>query len=232
MSAGGSNGSVVFGGIDTAKFTGWLREAPVIPNARGVKAQFIVPFSSISLLPTLSCRSHLRRGIPTKINLTPQTGLPAALIDTGNPQILMPSNVLNKLADALGSRVKPDQDFIDPFDCGRVQGMSLRFGFHNDSAIVDVPLEILVVPAQIAKAAPGLCGVAIAESDKLNNGGFASIGAPFMQAVYTVFDVESERVLFAQAVVNATETNVQEVLAGWNGTFKGVAANNTPSPMV
>ncbi|PHH93274.1 hypothetical protein CDD83_8785 [Cordyceps sp. RAO-2017] len=136
------------------------------------------------------------------VDLTPKEGLIPALVDTGNPENSIPGPVLQNLAKALGADFNDEEGFVEPFDCSKINGASMRFTF-NKNAIIDVPLEMMLIPEKIT--GEKTCDLAMTASDAI------SLGSPFMQAAYIVFDSGNKRMLLGQAVINTTESAVEQV---------------------
>lgn len=243
------NGSIVFGGVDAAKFTGELKEAPLLPNDKGIISAFNVQFSSLQLVDVAakgktpcnrnSTRSRNRsktvktgdkKSQPTRItNLAPK-GLPPAFIDTGNAEVLVPRESVDILAKSMGAEVV--DGFLSRVKCDLLKTKALRFGFNRDNAVVDVPLELMVVPTDIAqtfgKLPPGTCNTVVGSTESLPKGlNIASLGAPMMQAMYIAFDIERKRLMFAPAVLNSTQSDIRELSAEWKGTVRGTGRQRT-----
>ncbi|KAH7401266.1 hypothetical protein BKA66DRAFT_604531 [Pyrenochaeta sp. MPI-SDFR-AT-0127] len=139
---GNGQGSVTFGGIDTAKFTGQLQEAPLVPANNGQIPSFVVDFSSIELSGDQNASSNVN-----SVQLTPNDGLPPVLLDTGNPLVSIPEESAQGLARALGTTFDVQNGFgAVPCNIGN-QGQKVTFGFNRNQAKVSVPLEMLLVPS-------------------------------------------------------------------------------------
>ncbi|PHH59234.1 hypothetical protein CDD81_3534 [Ophiocordyceps australis] len=135
-----------------------------------------------------------------------------ALIDTGNPESQLPEEAVRKLADQFGSEFVEEDGSIAAFDCSRAQG-TMRFGFNQDKAVVEVPIEMMMIPKSITKSEG--CDLALTAGDTV------SLGSPFLQAAYVVFDDENKRIMFAQAVMNTTRSDIEAVGPDWKGTASG-----------
>lgn len=230
-----------------AKFTGELQEAPLVPRQENNKTSFfLVDFSSLKLVNTTQdkppAEAGSRRAVDTTsehtlqgreamtmadcgVNLAPAAGFPPAFIDTGNPTILIPGSSVDMIAKSVGANLT--DGFIGPVACDALQGKSLRFGFNKDKVLMDVPLEMTVVPNEIAPLDPGLCATVIGPSANLPSGfNLASLGAPMMQSMYIAFDIERNRLLFAPAVMNATQSDIRELDAAWTGTISGTGGKS------
>lgn len=143
-------------------------------------------------------------------DLSPRDGLGVALIDSGAPSIDIPPASARSLADALNTTFNEDDGTLGNVPCSLgQQGMSLNFGFNNDNAAIRVPLELVMLPDQSGQASRGAdCFLPVAATNDL-----VTLGSPFMQAAYIVFDMDAQQLLMAQATMNATETDVQEYTA-------------------
>ena len=189
---------------------GKLQEAPLVRNDASLLPKFVVEFSSLKLVMA-DGRSNVSpaytsgKRTPGTRDLAPR-GLPVSLIDSGNPSVSIPASSINLLAQALGTTFT-ERDGLGPINCRLASKESmLLFGFNQNKAKIKVPLDMLVVPSAFNHR-PG-CRLAIDASAEI-----ASLGAPFLQAAYVVFDIEQRRLLFAQAVMNSTHSDVEEFLS-------------------
>lgn len=165
-----------------------------------------------------------KRPQPSRITDLAPRGLPPAFIDTGNAEVLVPKQSIEILAKSMGAEVI--DGFLSHVKCDLLKNKALRFGFNRDNAVVDVPLELMVVPDKIAKSLgklpPGTCNTVVGSTESLPKGlNIASLGAPMMQAMYIVFDIERKRLMFAPAVLNSTRSDLRELPAEWKGTVRG-----------
>jgi hypothetical protein len=199
---GSPEGSITFGGIDAAKMQGELQNAgKLLLNDNGVAAQFVIDFSSMAMTNGASSSS----GQDT--DLSPRGGLPPALIDTGNPGLNIPSASIRALAMAVGTQFDEQAGQLGSVSCDLgSNGESLSFGFNNNQAKVSTPLAAMLV--RDSSSGRTECYLPVFPSDGDDT---ASLGAPFMQGAYIVFDLDQKRILMANANVNSTESNLQEL---------------------
>ncbi|KAF9701605.1 hypothetical protein EKO04_000883 [Ascochyta lentis] len=197
----GSDGSIAFGGVDTAKFQGKFQAAPLLNSNDGSLPSFVVDFSSIKLV---SGNDTADAG--QDIDLAPQRGMSGAvtLIDSGNPTVLVATQSVMALSKALGTKFDTVTGKVGNVPCSMAQqGMSMSFGFNADQVKIQVPLELMMTP----DPASGDCTLPIfATDDELT-----SLGSPFMQAAYIVFDMDQKQLLMAPAVMNVTDSNLVEL---------------------
>lgn len=204
-SAGGPPGSIAFGGVDRAKFNGELQAVPLLANDQGQVPEFVVGFSSMAIVGGPGQQQGGSNN-PGSANLLNETQ--PALIDTGNPELDLPTDTVRAMAQALGVQTRTDKDAILLGDvpCS-LASMSMVFGFDNDAAKINVPLDLLMTigPTAGQCSIPSVIGV---ENGVV--GGLTSLGNPFLQASYAVFDSEGKKILLGQAIMNVTESDLVE----------------------
>ncbi|WYZ35820.1 hypothetical protein EsH8_X_000467 [Colletotrichum jinshuiense] len=204
-------GSVVFGGMDTAKFTGQMQMIPLIGREFANTDDFIIPWTSFSFVA----------GNTTQPTVLGGKNLPPALIDTGNPSLSLPPEILDQIGPAI--KIQTLRDGTNALRCDSGD-TGAKFSFEFQAAKVDLPLSMIFIPltnngAPIKdKDGNSLCTLPLESSSST----VASLGAPLMSAVYTVFDLENKRLGMAQAKVNESATNIQEI--GPDGKLATAAA--------
>lgn len=207
--------------MDTAKFDGKLQDVPLIPNDQGKFAQFVVSFSSMSVAnvaggsATTGKPTSRPRGAAAPPTENAAAGprnfltssLPA-LLDTGNPALDLPLDVVVGMAKALGVKTRRDGDatLLGPIPCSKGAETNVVFGFDDDKVKMSMPLSLLMKPAGGKDAAAGQC--AVPQVVGLKDVGLTSIGSPFLQAMYAVFDADSNKISLAQAKFNVTESKI------------------------
>jgi len=141
----------------------------------------------------------------SNVDLAPRGGLPPVLIDTGNPALNIPSASLRAIAMAVGTTFDEQAGQLGSVSCDLgSRGESLSFGFNNNRAKVSTPLAAMLV--RDSSSSGTRCYLPMFPSD---GDDFASLGAPFMQGAYIVFDLDQKRMLMAEAKMNATGSNLQ-----------------------
>ena len=143
----------------------------------------------------------------SNVDLAPRGGLPPALIDTGNPSLNIPSASLRAMAMAIGTTFDEQAGQLGgvPCDLGS-RGESLSFGFNNNQAKVSTPLAAMLV--RDSSSGTTECFLPMFPSDEDDT---ASLGAPFMQGAYIVFDLDQKKIMMANAIINATESSLQKL---------------------
>ena len=81
------------------------------------------------------------------------------------------------------------------------------FGFDNDETKINVPLDLLMIPA----ASIGRCSIpSIIDVEHSVVDGLTSLCNSVLQASYAVFDCEGKKILLGQATMNAAESDLVE----------------------
>ncbi|KAK1622852.1 aspartic peptidase domain-containing protein [Colletotrichum phormii] len=193
------SGSVVFGGMDTAKFTGQMQMVPLIGHKLFKTNDFIVPWTSFSF-------SADKNAKPTAIG---GNNFPPVLVDTANPSLSFPPKILDQIGPAIN--VQTLQDGTKALRCNSGDS-GAKFNFEFQTAKVEVPLSMIFIPLMkngapvTDKSGSSLCTLPLEPIDS----NVASFGAPMLSAVYTVFDLENKQLGMAQAKLNESATSIQE----------------------
>ncbi|KAF1735532.1 putative aspartic-type endopeptidase OPSB [Beauveria bassiana] len=224
-----ANGSVFFGGIDRSKFSGELQKVAIDRDDSGKISDYVVKMTSLKLdmggssnktakLTKNQKRAHrslLRRGVrrrsirqrnggnattPGLIDLGLKKKETFTLFDTGGVDLQLPAGVLRKMARALDANFS-EEDGLGPVECDKLSADNkLVLGFNNDKVKATMALDKIRVSEDIADpelTRAGLCEVGVSAVDPSTN--LNSIGFGFFTDVYTVFDLESNSLWFAQA---------------------------------
>ena len=170
-----SSGELILGGRDPNRYTGELTYAPLTS-----KQHWQFKMNSVS--------------IKAKFNdtISPagcQGGCDAA-IDSVNPFIVGPKKELDRINKMLGAiNPDPDDNFIEYFDCSTIKTLpTLLLDIGDKELELSAEQYVLNLGNQICLSA--FIG------DHVSQWG---LGAPFLEAVYTEFDVGNSRLGFAPA---------------------------------
>ncbi|KAI1105648.1 acid protease [Jackrogersella minutella] len=197
-------GVVIFGGLDTGKFTGNLQTLPIIPAAESPdKVQrYWINMTSLSLTP------------PSGETKVYENTTMAVFLDSGATLTLLPTDLANTIAADFGADATDANGFY-PVNCSLndLQG-SLNFAFNGVS--IRVPYNELVRELQTSFGTQ--CFLGISPSDD-----FALLGDTMLRSAYAVFDQTNNAIHLAQYV--NCDTNEMEITAQMNMTaIKGDCA--------
>lgn len=225
-----STGSILFGGVDTEKFIGGLTVIPILPDAQTQNfTSFTVGMTAVSY--------SFPNG--TTGNASLQGGSLDAVLDSGTTLSYFPDNVATPLFEALGAYTYSSLGSVGLtlIECGlATSGMELTFRF-NDSVSIVVPADEVVIdalspvqgvmPPEIPLEDPCLFGIQNSGDSLPSEGArqidFALLGDTFLRSAYVVYDLDNNEIAMAQANLNSTDTNVQELTESSDlSSFEGV----------
>ncbi|SPO05241.1 uncharacterized protein DNG_07928 [Cephalotrichum gorgonifer] len=176
------SGAVIFGGLDTKKFTGPLKKLPVIPAEAAPQAttRWWVSLDGISV----------DRGDGQSITVfeAPSGNGQVVLVDSGYTMSALPKPIFQKLVAAFPeAEVTPDGfHSVDCLDEGEGGFVSFTFG----DLTINVPYHDFVwhVPGN-----DDLCFIGAYEDE------FPVLGDTFLRAAYVVYDFDHRTVHMAQS---------------------------------
>lgn len=194
-SSDASKGTVLFGGVDHAKYTGTLQTVKVVNRYRGFG--YLNP---ISLDITLSGVSYEPLGSSDLLTSSIYT----ALFDSGTTSVYAPSDVIASIASRIGATYS---ESIRAYlvDCSGFENQFLGFDFTG--AKIKVPLQDLLVTVASVAENSGNCALGIFPG----TGPHFILGSSFLRSVYSVFDLDELEISMAQS--NKTESSRIEVIS-------------------
>jgi hypothetical protein len=203
-------GSILFGGIDTSKYTGDLVAVAITPNGTGVYDRYRVDLTAVSFVDSAG-KSTL---------LSPANMSAPCAVDTGASYNILPASVSRALVDGLGAVSYAGTYFVD---CAlRDSNTSVVFRFGGPTGpVIKVPItEMLGIPLGFTFSDGGsACQLYVgqvedAELQSLLLAGY-TLGDPVIRSAYVVYDVDNNEIYFAQAVFDKKgKGNIQEIPAG------------------
>jgi len=204
-----SMGSILFGGVDTDKFSGTLSRLPIIPE-EGVHAEFIVALTSL--------------GTDGNVGSIFRNDSVAVLLDSGSSLMYLPDNVVSSLYNTFNAQYDSSQGaaFVD-CALGDQEG-SLEFTFSGPT--ISVPLNELVITAGEQRGEP-VCILGIGPS----GGSISVLGDTFLRSAYVVYDLSNNEIALAQTKFNETSSNIQEIQPGDDGVPSATVVQNAVSSL-
>ncbi|KAF2711187.1 acid protease [Pleomassaria siparia CBS 279.74] len=202
-----STGSILFGGVDTEKYTGTLSKLPIIPES-GVYAEFIIALTGMG--------SNGNQGSIFKNETV------AVLLDSGSSLMYLPDNVATSLYTTYNAQYDSTQGaaFVN-CDLANESG-SLEFTFSGPT--ISVPLNELVIVAGYSRGTP-TCILGIGPAGD----SVSVLGDTFLRSAYVVYDLTNNQIALAQTNFNATSSKVTEIATGANGVPNASGVANAVS---
>ena len=216
-------GSILFGGVDTAKYHGDLIALPV-QATNGSYTDFTVALSSVSVL---DCSGAVQF---SQTNLA----LPV-ILDSGTTDAYLPDNVVNPILGGVGVINDNEYGPIVPCDVANSPAtMSFVFG-GSGGPNISVGIGEFVTPIYneegyqptFKDGAGPICSWGLMSSGT----GPILFGDAFLRSAYVVYDLTNNQIGMAQTNFNATDTHVVEIsgssIPGASTTASAVLATNT-----
>lgn len=204
-----STGSILFGGVDTEKYTGTLSKLPIIPE-QGVYAEFIIAMTALG--------QNGNEGSIFKNENVP------VLLDSGSSLMYLPDNVVESLYKTFNAQYDQTQGaaFVD---CSLAdQDGSLDFTF--SSPTISVPYNELVIVAGYQRGEP-VCILGIGPAGN----SVCVLGDTFLRSAYVVYDLDNNEIGIAQTNFNATKSSVEEIQSGNDGIPNASGVPNAVSSL-
>jgi hypothetical protein len=196
-----AGGTLLFGGIDTNKFSGELitldLQASGSDGFPGV-VDFTVRLNGVTGTDAGG----------NAVTLVGSTTL-LVLMDSGTTLTLLPFNLASSIWNFVGATPDPNNPNLANIPCS-AQSNPLLVNFVFNGITVDVPLSQLVI---FPDSNSGLClfGISATTSDNV-------IGDTVLSAMYVVYDLDNNQISLAPAVFNSTTENIIQIKAGVCGT--------------
>ncbi|OTB11897.1 hypothetical protein K445DRAFT_77389 [Daldinia sp. EC12] len=174
-------GVIIFGGIDTGKFTGTLKTLPILPAAESPDGvpRYWVNMSSLSLTPPSGAKKDY-------VNETM-----AVFLDSGATLTLLPTDLANSIAADFGAEAT-DANGLYPVDCS-LNDLPGTLDFAFDGVTIKVPYNEVV--REVRNAFFTQCYLGIMASDD-----FVLLGDTMLRSAYAVFDQTNNAIHMAQYV--------------------------------
>ena len=203
-----SSGSILFGGVDTDKYTGDLVGLPIqVDSAAGVYDRYLVTLTSISI----------KDDSGTRLLSTSDMSV-AALLDSGTTSSVLPDDVAKAIWGGLGAVVAGPNEELVPCSLKNTNA-ALIFGFGGQGGpSISVPISEMIDGSSITPGATFDNGEAVCSLfvDTVANDPSGSIilGDSFLRSAYVVYDLQNNEIAIGQTVFNATSSNIKVIPSG------------------
>ncbi|KAK3380018.1 aspartic peptidase domain-containing protein [Lasiosphaeria ovina] len=195
-----NTGSILFGGVDTEKYTGDLQTVPVLAE-RGVFAEFLITLTSLKVAGT-TVADNMALGV---------------LLDTGSSLTYLPDAVVQDIYNDVGAQYDSEQGAAY-VPCSLARNTStMDFTFSSPTISVDMNELVLDLVTSsgtrptFQNGVPAcLFGIAPAGS------GTNVLGDTFLRSAYVVYDLDNNQISLAPTKFNSTASNVVEIGTGAN----------------
>ena len=221
-----SQGSLLFGGVDVAKFHGNLTTLP-IEKKHDQFEQFFVNLTDLRFTNAAGSSQFA----------TGKSTLPLpVLFDSGSTLMTLPEDIVNDVFNAF--KVLKHTNRMAVVDCGlRQENFTLDFTFAT--AKISVPMSELVIPNSPDQDEnvfstdddTPLCRLGITYATKPTSP--LILGDTFLRSAYVVYDMTNKEISIAPTNFNAVDSNIVEIDNGDGSdilNLAGTAETSTTHP--
>jgi hypothetical protein len=210
-----SQGSILFGGVDTSKYTGDLVVLPLQLNPQnGELDSFTVTFAGLEI-----------DGAGGKSVYSYSAALPAVL-DSGSSAITLPEDLYMAILNGLGAS-QTQGVYLVPCSHRNTEGVfKFKFGNANSPAILSVPIRqfIIDLPAGASATVGGQAACLLGMSPGDASEGFL-FGDTLLRAAYVVYNLDGRTLAIANTNFNGTDSKIQAITD--KGTIPGATSTAT-----
>lgn len=217
-------GSLLFGGVDHAKYSGDLTKVPILKNSSEPKPNhFEIAMSSLKLKSNGNTQEVIEADSGVE---NPAYGV---ILDSGASISFLPSQVADTILQAFNASYEPNEDmFVTTCNSSGL----LDFGFSGATISVDfaqilTPMTIDDQPVYFNNGEPA-CLITI----KPSNFSFGLLGDTFLQAAYVVYDLKNHEIALAQAVFNNSDSDIEVISSTIPGATKASAYSSTTNVFI
>lgn len=208
-----AEGQILFGGVNTAKYSGDLATVPIIQTYGGYY-ELVIALTGVAIAGQ---------------NLSSSSSLPAAvLLDSGSTLTYLPNDITQDIFNKLNA-VYQSQLGAAYVECSQNSDTeTVDFDFSGQT--ISVPYDELFLDAGTNSQGQPLtfqngeqaCLFGIAPSQ----GSEAVLGDTFLRSAYVVYDLANNEISLAQTVFNSTSDNIQEISKGTDGVPNATPVSN------
>jgi hypothetical protein len=190
-----ATGSILFGGVDPAKYHGELRSTPVLLS----KPDQLFTDWSVNLTTV----THVNGSSGAKqVLLAPSGGLPT-ILDSGSPNMYMPTALANAVAIQMGASTVNGTPYVPCQFRQSDDALEFAFAGKNEEPRISVPYPEIIYPFGYpanmgnvtAEDGTTLCYLGLIPTD----GPIRLLGTTFLRSAYIVYDVDNLEVSMAPA---------------------------------
>ncbi|KAL4973821.1 aspartic peptidase domain-containing protein [Aspergillus desertorum] len=218
---GSDEGTILFGGINTAHYTGPLRTLPVVRY----NGNYIHLWLTLTEMGVDSASDDITKSYSDIKSTDGKQELPfVALLDSGATLTYLPSNIVAQIFSDLDVHLyEPEQFGYVPCDTYLVGREDYNLTFTFSGVTIRVPLRELVLRDAIS--GPGRNALPLPNSNNTdeesclfgilpNTDLFPILGDTFLRSAYVVFDLDNNEISLAQANADPGDDRILEIGSG------------------
>ncbi|KAL8700238.1 MAG: hypothetical protein Q9201_005556 [Fulgogasparrea decipioides] len=197
-----STGSLLFGGVDTAKYHGTLQTFPV-QQIYGHYAEFLISLTGLGLSESGFSAHSFHHALPANV-----------LLDSGATLTYLPDILAHDLFSALDIKYDRSKEAAT-VDC-MLASSNISVDFSFTTKTISVPMRELVLPLQSnhkksLTSSGKKCDFAIVPA---RSSDAPILGDTFLRSAYVVFDLANNEISLAQTNFDPKGSHIVEIGAG------------------
>ncbi|KAI1212442.1 acid protease [Annulohypoxylon truncatum] len=205
-----NTGSILFGGVDTAQYTGSLQTLPIQAN-NGVYSEFLITLTSLSVGNTTIADNQAL----------------AVLLDSGSSLTYLPDDMVEDIYEAVDAQYDSSTGAAYVPCSLAQQTATMDFVFSAPTISVDMNelvLDLVTANGQRPTFSNGVtaCLFGISPAGTGTN----VLGDTFLRSAYVVYDLDNNEISLAKTNFNTTESNIEEIPSG-TGIPNATAVSNS-----
>ncbi|KAK9367630.1 aspartic peptidase domain-containing protein [Lipomyces kononenkoae] len=214
-----STGSILFGGVDRAKYSGNLVELP-IDSYRGESqpSEFFVTLDGVGYTNTDGSGNEMVSNLGEPV-----------LLDSGTSFNYLPDGAFRAIANALSATYSARLGYY--VQSCTITSVNASIDFYFDSVTIKVPLKEILYPAITSSGrqltftnGQPVCLVTVASNSDL---GVSILGDTFLRSAYVVYDLDNNVISLAQTVFNETKSDIVAIGTGTTAVPGASRASST-----
>lgn len=206
-----NTGSILFGGIDTDKYSGPLSIIPILKDPSDNTYQdFLVPLNSLAMVDDTGNATEF---LTSTIDI---------VLDSGTTYMLLPASAISKIVNFLDAVSDDSGNFF--VNCDNFQNSNISWTFVlGKNTTIRVPISEMVIPLDLVGISlryPPFTNTCKLGAEEASKGGPYLVGDVFLRSAYVVYDLTNNQIGIAQTSFDSTSSNIQEI----DKSAKGIPA--------
>lgn len=211
-----SEGSILFGGVNTKKYHGTLETLPV-QKINGGYSAFYIALTKVALTSSSSTKGYTSDSLPA-----------AVLLDSGSSLTYLPNSIVKDIYDDL-KVVYTESSGVGYVPCS-LANKDTNISYTFSSPTIDVPMRELVLDNgdTYFKNGERACVFGIVPT----GGSSCVLGDTFLRSAYVVYDLANNEISLANTNFNATADHILEIGTGDDAVPGATAVANPVTSVV
>jgi hypothetical protein len=206
-------GSILFGGIDTDKYTGPLVTLPVQPDiiqGKNLFLRYLVDLTGVAFNTGANSKSS---------TLSSASYSSAALLDSGTTETIIDADIFNAIVAGIGATpVNVQGQVLYVTSCAVGNGnAALGFTFGgSDGITINVPISAVLEDAGTTFGNGDEACILLMQATTADLPD-TILGDSFLRNAYVVYDLDNNQISLAQAKLDSTSNNIAVIPSGTAG---------------